>query len=421
ISCVSQNSGVQIVPESLTYKPTTYDPTWQEAVSESEEGSFTFIFTSNNFNTAIHYLSGGENPSMQDLGDIGCDCERVTKTCFTRRFSFNSATPSVLTLVADFSPVTGLPYVIQGTATPKCDEKVKLCLEKKSADVPYCEGIINKPVDFINGVYVLNQPCNSDFELVPVCDVGTATINDVGVTVTETSGIVTVAFVVPSSVTNDTLHSVHVDWADGTVNYIYSDTGAGQGVHDFTKYPDGTYEIQCWLRMFSGKEYSFKNDITVVGGVITAFEGTQTYAVLSYPVKLGKAYKKITNAGYTIVDSNGALYTPLGTIQDECPTYISPYVKSTPLSNIFLTEYSGGTMLSNATLSLPANVISYTVSAQAGSFDVSFDAGATWALTGRTGSRTWGDGTSEVINNSANIRIRSNSATDDIDVIWEYK
>ena len=179
-----------------------------------------------------------------------------------------------------------------------------------------------------------NTVSTTDFELVPVCDVGTATINDVGVTVTETSGIVTVAFVVPSSVTNDTLHSVHVDWADGTVNYIYSDTGAGQGVHDFTKYPDGTYEIQCWLRMFSGKEYSFKNDITVVGGVITAFEGTQTYAVLSYPVKLGKAYKKITNAGYTIVDSNGTLYTPLGTIQDECPTYISPYVKSTTLNAV---------------------------------------------------------------------------------------
>lgn len=68
---------------------------------------------------------------------------------------------------------------------------------------------------------------------------------------------------------------------------------------------------------------------------------------------------------------------------------------------------------------LPADVISFTVSAQAGAFDLSFDNGATFALKNRKGSRTWGQGTINIISNSSSILIQGSNASSDIDIIWE--
>ena len=82
-------------------------------------------------------------------------------------------------------------------------------------------------------------------------------------------------------------------------------------------------------------------------------------------------------------------------------------------------ENVNGAHLSNGVFNVPAGVLSLTVSAQTGSFDVSFDGGATWPLTGRIGDRTWGNGNQFVVSNSANMAIRSNSAADDIDIMWE--
>ena len=62
---------------------------------------------------------------------------------------------------------------------------------------------------------------------------------------------------------------------------------------------------------------------------------------------------------------------------------------------------------------LPTGIITFTVSAQSGTFDVSFDGGATQALTGREGVRKWGQIT---ISNSEQIVITSNG---DVDVIYE--
>lgn len=74
-----------------------------------------------------------------------------------------------------------------------------------------------------------------------------------------------------------------------------------------------------------------------------------------------------------------------------------------------------------APIALPnANVRSFTASAKSGTFDVSFDAGATWALTGLTGSRTW-ESPNEPLVNAANIRVRGTTAASTFDVIWEFK
>lgn len=82
-------------------------------------------------------------------------------------------------------------------------------------------------------------------------------------------------------------------------------------------------------------------------------------------------------------------------------------------------EIADGVLVpTGTTFTLPANVISFTVTAQSGTFDVSFDGGGTYALTGRVGSRTWSQGTTEIVSNSTDIVITSNG---DIDVIWEAR
>jgi len=82
-----------------------------------------------------------------------------------------------------------------------------------------------------------------------------------------------------------------------------------------------------------------------------------------------------------------------------------------------LAENAGGVLVPSGTsFTLPTDVTSFTVSAQSGTFDISFDGGATQQLTGRQISRTWGQGTIETISNSSQIVITSNG---DVDVIYE--
>lgn len=88
-------------------------------------------------------------------------------------------------------------------------------------------------------------------------------------------------------------------------------------------------------------------------------------------------------------------------------------------SAIPVTETAGGVVITNgATFTLPANAISFTVTAQSGSFDLSFDGGGTFALTGRVGSRTYGQGTINTIVNSGSIVVQA-SNPGDADIIWE--
>jgi len=88
-------------------------------------------------------------------------------------------------------------------------------------------------------------------------------------------------------------------------------------------------------------------------------------------------------------------------------------------SAIPVTETAGGVVITNgATFTLPANAISFTVTAQSGSFDLSFDGGVTFTLTGRVGSRTYGQGTINTIANSGGIVVQA-SNPGDVDIIWE--
>ena len=87
---------------------------------------------------------------------------------------------------------------------------------------------------------------------------------------------------------------------------------------------------------------------------------------------------------------------------------------STEQESSDLIQIAGGAMVPDGTtFTLPSGVVTFTVSAQSGTFDVSFDGGATQALTAREGVRKWGQIT---ISNSGQIVITSNG---DVDVIYE--
>lgn len=79
------------------------------------------------------------------------------------------------------------------------------------------------------------------------------------------------------------------------------------------------------------------------------------------------------------------------------------------------TETSTAVQLADTeTVTLPANVVRYKVTAESGTFSISFNGGATQALTQRSGTREGGDG--RVISNSNQIVITS---AGDVDVIYE--
>lgn len=77
------------------------------------------------------------------------------------------------------------------------------------------------------------------------------------------------------------------------------------------------------------------------------------------------------------------------------------------------------TQIANATFNLPANVRSFTVTSQTGTFDLSFNNGTAYTLTAREGSRTWGIADGLPIAGSDQIRIRSPNVGSLVDVIWE--
>lgn len=77
------------------------------------------------------------------------------------------------------------------------------------------------------------------------------------------------------------------------------------------------------------------------------------------------------------------------------------------------------TQIANAVFNLPTGVRSFTVPAQAGTFDLSFNNGVAFVLTARVGSRTWGAADGPPISASDQIRIRSPNAGSLVDIIWE--
>lgn len=77
----------------------------------------------------------------------------------------------------------------------------------------------------------------------------------------------------------------------------------------------------------------------------------------------------------------------------------------------------GAARIANATWAGVAGMRSFSATSQTGTFDVSFDAGATWT-TGFIGSRTWGT-SGRPFAAPANIRVRSPSAASDVDIVWE--
>lgn len=70
-----------------------------------------------------------------------------------------------------------------------------------------------------------------------------------------------------------------------------------------------------------------------------------------------------------------------------------------------------------AVKTIPTTTMSFSVSANVGSFDVSFDAGATWVMTACVGTRTWGYN-NRPIANAAQVRVRGTNATSQVDLIW---
>ena len=79
----------------------------------------------------------------------------------------------------------------------------------------------------------------------------------------------------------------------------------------------------------------------------------------------------------------------------------------------------GATQIANSTFNLPVGVRSFTVTAQTGTFDLSFNNGVLYTLTAREGSRTWGIANGQPIAGSDQIRIRSPNAGSLVDIIWE--
>jgi hypothetical protein len=112
-----------------------------------------------------------------------------------------------------------------------------------------------------------------------------------------------------------------------------------------------------------------------------------------------------------INQATGAVVPPVVGATD-CPI---PAVPPTPTNE----KADGVQVVFGSPFTLPSNVLSFTVSAQAGSFNISFDGGGSFPLTNRKGSRTWGNGTFDFLANSTAIVIEAFDATSDVDVVFE--
>lgn len=111
-----------------------------------------------------------------------------------------------------------------------------------------------------------------------------------------------------------------------------------------------------------------------------------------------------TVVGSYFTDNTGSIIVPVSPVKGRCNDTEAVSV------NLWAALLANG-----STYTLPANVVSFAVSAQIGNFDLSFDNGATYPITGREWVREFGDGNT-IITNSDQIVIASHG---DVDVIRE--
>lgn len=108
--------------------------------------------------------------------------------------------------------------------------------------------------------------------------------------------------------------------------------------------------------------------------------------------------------GSYFTDNTWTVVTTTNPLKGSCATY------EVKVLNLWAVQVANGD-----TYTLPANVVSFAVSAQTGNFDLSFDGWVTYPITAREWVREYGDGTT-IITNSDQIVITSHW---DIDIIRE--
>lgn len=160
----------------------------------------------------------------------------------------------------------------------------------------------------------------------------------------------------------------------------------------------------------------------VVTIVNTTLDGTTAYA----PVGVVSKCEPVDNEIEVLCDTVTSFLrrysvSPLGVVTitntalDATTAYapVGAVVKCSQRAGVFGAAQGAGAVV----LAPPATSYAVTVTAQSGTFDVSFDAGVTFALTGRQGTRTWGV-TDRVPTNAANLRFRGVVGSV-FDIIWE--
>lgn len=108
--------------------------------------------------------------------------------------------------------------------------------------------------------------------------------------------------------------------------------------------------------------------------------------------------------GSYFTDNTWTVVTTTNPLKGSCATY------EVKVLNLWAVQVADGD-----TYILPANVVSFAISAQTGNFDLSFDGWVTYPITAREWVREYGDGTT-IITNSDQITILSHW---DIDIIRE--
>lgn len=111
-----------------------------------------------------------------------------------------------------------------------------------------------------------------------------------------------------------------------------------------------------------------------------------------------------TIIGSYFTDNTGSIVVPVSPVKGRCGDTEAVAIN---LWAVLLADSS--------TYTLPANVVSFAVSAQTGTFDLSFDNGVTYPITLREGVREYWDWNT-IINNSDQIVITSHG---DVDIIRE--
>lgn len=122
------------------------------------------------------------------------------------------------------------------------------------------------------------------------------------------------------------------------------------------------------------------------------------------------------NLGYFQRSIGGGYFKvefPSDLVIDDCPD------DPIPVANGGAKEWTGigGSGSPVAYQNIPANTRSFTVTAHSGRFDISFDNGATWALTDVNGGKTWGSDDLRFYN-AIDVRVRGTTATAKIKIHW---